>query len=77
MKSVMRHIVLTFAFVHGAFAGDLVISLSGIPNGKGHLRIALYNDEGRWGNDVEARKTLRSFLCVPGANKEGAALMRL
>jgi uncharacterized protein (DUF2141 family) len=47
-------------FANRVHAGDLVVSLSGIPNGKGHIRIALYDNEGRWSNDVEARKPLKS-----------------
>lgn len=47
-----------------ANAGDLVLTLTGIASDRGNIRIALYDNEKRWSNDVEARETLESCQCV-------------
>lgn len=62
-------ILLQTIFASHANAGELVVKLTGIPNGKGHLRIALYDDAERWANDVDTRNTLKSCQCVLAGKK--------
>ena len=54
-----------------ALGGEFVATFTGIPNGNGHIWIALYNSSANWDHDMEAKDTFKACQCVVDKTRSG------